>query len=87
MFNKVFKRYNKKMENVQKVQRIVNELNKGLPSRPWVAVPGFNVMTAISFHNGGASPTFDANTGYPVKVFVNNLTGEVKTYSVYMFME
>ena len=80
-------RYTNVMESVQKVQRKLNDLNKGITSRPWVAVPGFNVMTTITFNAGGISPTFDANTGYPVKVFVNNLTGEVKTYSAYAFMD
>lgn len=75
--------YTVKVENPRKVQLRLNALNFNQPGRPWIAVPGFNVMTGIRFD--GDSAVFEPNRGYPVKVFVNKKTGEVRTYAAYAF--
>ena len=83
LWKRLRRRYTNKVENPYKVDARLKQLNKGLSNKPWVAIPGFNVMTGITFTPQG--PYFNSTSGYPVKVFVNIVTGEVKTYSAEFF--
>ena len=50
----------------------------------WVPIDGFNTITTLSFNaNGGA--VFNANSGYPLKGFLNTSTGEIKIFDARRF--
>jgi hypothetical protein len=77
-------------ENALKVQKKLNELNSREPglllsavSATWTAVPGYFAVTGFDYGQG--SPTFNANFGYPIKIFVNQRTGEMKFYPASLF--
>lgn len=81
------------MEDPQKIQRKLDQLNGGtgqtgigplLPvNRRWIAVPGYFVVTGFNYGNG--NPIFNANFGYPLKLFVNEVDGEMKFYPASLF--
>lgn len=80
-------RYTKKMrESPSKVQAKVIALNKVAPTgqKKWAALDGFNALTTVNFTVTGQA-NFNPGHGYPVKAFVNNVTGEIKLYSAYLF--
>jgi len=77
-------------ENLLKVQQKINELNQKEPkllfpavSAIWSAVPGYFAITGFDYGQG--NPTFNANFGYPIKIFVNQKTGEMKFYPASLF--
>lgn len=64
----------------------INALNESSPEgeKTWLALNGFNALVQFNFlPNNGAS--FTGNSGYPVKVFVNPTTGEVKMFPAIQF--
>lgn len=86
------------MENLQKVQQKVDELNKrdqrsGLPMVPgilgqkstpqWVAIEGYFALTGFS--NKSGQSVFNSAFGVPVKVFLNNKTGAIEIFSSNLF--
>jgi hypothetical protein len=78
------------MENPQKVQLKINELNAKEPRDAlgriipqWAAIQGYFALTGFNYNNG--SPIFNANFGVPVKIFQNSKTGEIKIYGSNIF--
>ena len=80
------------MEDTQKIQQKLNELNSkesplfhlgGQFAGPWVHVAGYFALTGVDLKEGGS--TFNPSFGVPVKVFMNNKTGEIKTFSACLF--
>jgi hypothetical protein len=70
-------------ENRIKVQEKINELNQSSPG--WVDVAGFHAITSFEFPVYGKGATFNPSAGFPVKIFVNNITGEVKLFAAALF--
>ena len=79
-------------EDHSKVRAKLDELNGGslgglihVRSVEWVALEGFNALTKFDFlSNGGA--VFTPTAGYPVKIFVNTSTGEMKIFPAAQFL-
>lgn len=65
-------------EDPKKIQKILDELNRDLPKPVWEDAIGYHSLTTITFSNGGIN--FDLSSGIIVKAFVNNDTGELRTY-------
>lgn len=73
------RRYTRRMdEDDVKVAAYLRKLNKGNVGH-WVASEGFNIWLKFQFGKKGAPNNIDAGQGIVVKVFFNDLTGEVKT--------
>ena len=52
----------------------------------WAAVPGYFALTGFTPNTALASGgLFHPSYGYVVKIFVNNRTGEMKTYPYQLF--
>ena len=80
------------------MQAKVNELNLQEPTpvgqrgllptvaNNWVAIPGYFALTGYTPNSALASGgLFNPSYGYVVKIFVNNRTGEMKTYPYQLF--
>jgi hypothetical protein len=50
----------------------------------WIPADGFFTTTGLTF-KFDASPVFNPNAGYPLKLFVNTRTGEVKMFDARRF--
>jgi len=83
-------------ENINKVNAKIAELNKesaqrsgqplGVASRIpqiWLPVTGYFVVTGFDFAQG--KNVFNGNFGYPLKLFFNSITGEVKMFRAAIF--
>lgn len=80
------KRYTRRMEDPKKVQDKVKELNTMYPPGKWLPVDGFGSWTDVT----GRSPkdlTFNPSEGFIVKIFVNDTTGESKSFSWVLFLK
>ncbi len=85
----------KSMENPGKVEAKIGELNRqepkpktsiGFPLHTplvWKAVPGYFALTGFNYGQG--NPQFNPSYGYPVKVFVNERTGEMRIFPASLF--
>lgn len=71
-------------ENQQAIINWQNWLNRAYPPGPWVALGGFYTITRMEL-GANNQVTFNANVGYPLKGFLNNATGEVKTFDARKF--
>lgn len=72
------------MENTLAVQNQVLQLNLLNPSESWIPVDGFNFMNAVKI-NPNNTITLEKSKGYPVKLFLNTATGEVKVFNASRF--
>lgn len=83
--------YNRSMEpaqeNTRKVQLKLAELNTGLNPAQWVSADGFSALTGFKFGKTNNDSQFLASSGVPVKVFFNNVTGEVKIFLAVLFRD
>jgi len=68
-----------------KIQQQLVTLNSGLTSPQWVAVQGENAFTGFGFDQNGKA-IFYGSSGYPVKLFFNTVTKELKMYSLTLFL-
>ncbi len=98
-FNNLYRyvRVKKTIENRTLIANKIAELNEESYNRSgartiiapppipqiWSAVGGYFVVTGFDFAQG--KNIFNPSHGYPTKVFLNGLTGEVKMYSANMF--
>ena len=73
------------MEDKAKVDEVISELNGDLKSPIWFPVDGFKLFPNISYKPGRKDVTVTPSSGYPVKLFVNVNTGEVKAYAASLF--
>lgn len=76
-------RYTERMEDREKIQNKLDELNKGLKKPIWDESLGFVMMPAIDIKNN--SITLDS--GIAVKLFINTETGEVQTFWADNYMD
>jgi hypothetical protein len=77
-------------ENKVKVQEYLDKLNGSTKPKLWVAGDGFHVMNGFDFGidgDGFSTATFHADTGYPVKLFINVETGEVRAVGAFKFKD
>ncbi len=80
------------MENVGKIRQYITYLDSLEPRdqngnviQQWVPVQGYFATTGFNFGNQISGPNFNANFGYPVKLFYNTRTGEVKMFHATIF--
>ena len=64
-----------------KVQSKITELNR--LGGNWFAVDGMHALTTVAFK--GDSPLFNPASGILLKVFINKVNGEIKTFPAIMF--
>ena len=57
------------------------------PVRQVAAVPGFFAFTGFEFPKYGQGVIFNPSFGFPVKVFINNVSGEMRAFSAYFFKD
>jgi len=77
-----FRRYTRRMEDFAKVKAKVDELSKATGHK-WTALNGSHAVTKVNIKDGLYE--FLPDTGMPVKVFVNLLTGEAKMFMYFVF--
>lgn len=70
--------------NQQNILNWQNWLNTHHGGPGWVPVDGFFTATNLSFKLD-STPVFNPNAGYPLKLFVNTRTGEVKMFDARRF--
>lgn len=68
-----------------KIQSKINELNDGLPTPEWVRVNGSNAFVQFNITSDGKNK-FSMDAGYPVQIFVNSRTNELKMFPVAIFI-
>lgn len=72
------------MEDPKKITAKLDELNKNERGNPWIVVSGNHVIPEANAV-GRQGFKFDYDRGYVVKMFVNIVTGEVKTFAIKHF--
>lgn len=75
------------MEDREKVQLKLKELNTGLNHPQWDESLGFVVMPAISFQDDTKSYGIQMGSGIAVKLFINTETGETRVFWADKFMK
>lgn len=80
------KLYTTSMEDRQKIEAKITELNGGSKGA-WDEAVDFQMMPSIRFNKLTNSYTIYADTGISVKVFINTETGETKMYWADVFMK
>ena len=71
-------------ENTETVRNWQNWLNTNYPPAAWIPINGFTaIITATPSTN--ATAAYNPSLGYPLKSFVNTLTGEVKSFDARKF--
>ncbi|HEX4775090.1 MAG TPA: hypothetical protein VH234_06255 [Candidatus Saccharimonadales bacterium] len=66
------------MEDPKKIDAIIAKLKKETGSSSWKAAEGFHALMAVDAAAYGVN--FNAGKGLIVKTFVNDDTGEVRTF-------
>jgi hypothetical protein len=72
------------VEDPVKVNNQVGLLNRLTPGQTWVPLIGFNALTTCYFSTTGQL-MFNPNYGFPVKAFLNQVTGEVRMFNAKLF--
>lgn len=69
-----------------KVTTFLNALNQGTdPANPlWIEVSGTSALIKMDIEDAGKI-TFNGNSGFPVKAFINTQTGELKLFNARRF--
>jgi len=75
---------NPRRENPQAVINWQNWLNTNHPPATWVPMQGFTSLL-VSLPKEDGSVTYNLNSGYPLKSFLNTQTGEVKSFAAHNF--
>lgn len=68
-----------------KIQNQLNSLNHGLESPQWSFVNGENAFMGFNIDPSGKA-SFAGNVGYPVKLFFNSTTNELKMFPLTLFI-
>lgn len=68
-------------ENNQKIQQYIQFLNNLTPGQTWVPADGYQALTKIDIEK----KVFYPNNGIPVKVFINQTTGEMRMFPASIF--
>jgi hypothetical protein len=71
-------------EDQIKIQAKIAELTKQFGGN-WSPVDGFTALTNVQFITEGL--IFNPTVGVPIKAFINQDTGEIKTFSAQLFIK
>lgn len=71
-------------ENPRTVENWRIWLNRVYPPGPWIPIIGF-MATITSVPGANNTATYNPAVGYPLKSFVNTVTGEVKSFDARKF--
>jgi len=71
------------MEDPEKVQSKILELNATTPGKSWVPYVGYHALTSVEFVVAGAQ--FKPNAGVVVKAFMNTVTYEIRVFPYTIF--
>jgi len=71
------------MENTEKIQEKLDELNADEEGAPWIEIQGYFSMLKTELNNSKA--TFHANSGLVVKGFLNTRIGEIRIFPANAF--
>ena len=71
-------------ENRQLIIDWQNWLNQVYPPGPWVAIEGFT-STITTIPTTSDTVTFNVNSGYVMKSFINTANGEIKSFDARRF--
>lgn len=72
------------MESQQKVNAKLAELQQATGHR-WLQVNGFNAITGFDYGANGQGANFNPGFGYPVKIFIDSVSGEMKLFPAELF--
>lgn len=67
------------MEDRDKIQAKIDELNNGLSAKPWDEVEGFSMLPKVLFDNSTKKYIIYADQGISLKIFINIESGETVT--------
>lgn len=70
--------------NPIKITNFLISLNKELNTPVWVEIQGTNALVKMDIDNTG-KVTFNSNSGFPIKGFLNTETGEIRIFSERIF--
>ncbi len=73
------------MENNKKVQEVLKELNGERKKPIWFPVDGFKLLPEVTYKKARKDVSINPSSGYPVKIFVNIQTGEIKVFAAILF--
>ncbi len=71
-------------ENTQAIENWQEWLNRTYPPGPWLPINGFT-STITTVPNADDTATFNINSGYIMKSFINTSTGEIKSFDARRF--
>jgi len=71
-------------EDPQKVQRYITWLNSLTPGQTWTQLLGFNAITTC-YYSATGQLVYNPNLGTPLKSFLNQATGEVRSFDARFF--
>jgi hypothetical protein len=71
-------------ENRQRVLTKIASLNAS-DGGNWVELQGFNALTTV-FYQANGSVVFNPNYGFPIKAFLNQVSGEIKVFDARNFL-
>lgn len=71
-------------EDSNKVASYVTWLNRQTPGQIWVPLLGFNAITTCHYNNF-RQLIYNPNFGTPLKSFINQVTGEVRSFDAKRF--
>jgi len=73
-------------EDREKINQKLIELNGGTIEGPWTDGQGFHAIQKFTFEpDPVTSSKFYQNEGFPIKFFLNTVTGELKIFSARLF--
>lgn len=75
-----FARYNKRMEDPDKVKAIKDYLNKESGTQDWDDATGLYMFPNVMPTANGKSFSVNPSKGTTVKIFINTKTGELRPY-------
>jgi hypothetical protein len=79
---KRWRRYTKSMDEKKIFQKLI-EL-KQQSGHDWLPLTDTSALTSVDISNP-QQPSFMPGTGYPVKAFIDTVTGEVRLFSTQIF--
>ncbi len=71
-------------ENPQSVTNWINWLNTNFGPGPWIPLSGHKSYVEMQYDLSG-TPIFNPSLGFPVKLFWNQATGEIKAFDARKF--
>lgn len=69
----------------KEIKDVLNELNKSTEGSPWICPGGTHALTKVEKKDDNF--TFKPDSGIIVKVFFNQISGEIRLYPAMMFRD